>query len=45
MYIPYEIVWFILGFMAFPIFIFVVWELFFRKKYEDEINDDNNKEG
>lgn len=32
MYIPLEVIWFTLGFISFPLFIYVVWELFFRDK-------------
>lgn len=38
MYIPYELVWFLLGFIAFPIFIYALWELFLKKRYNEEMN-------
>lgn len=36
MYIPEEVIWFILGFIAFPIFIYVLWELWLKKKYDKD---------
>lgn len=42
MYIPYEVIWFLLGFIAFPIFVYAIWELFLKNKYEKQ---DKDKEG
>lgn len=27
MYIPKEIIWFILGFITFPLFVYVIWQI------------------
>lgn len=40
MYIPYEVVWFLLGFIFFPIFVYIIWELIFKKRYEDLDKED-----
>lgn len=44
MYIPYELVWFLLGFIAFPIFIYALWEFMLKKKEEkyEKKNRGNN---
>ena len=36
MYIPEEVIWFTLGFISFPIFIYVLWELWLKKKYDKD---------
>lgn len=40
MYIPEQVLWFLLGFIAFPIFVYALWEFWLKKKevYEDSDN-------
>jgi len=38
MYIPKEIIWFILGFISFPIFVYVIWQIKEWRKKDDRNN-------